>query len=287
MNPYGNWGENYVTQSTDASVDSSTGWTIFNKEKKPLTFVTECWWCSERVYFYRDEFGGCVLFDELGHPWPIHECWLTRSDRSRRAVVPRIKSILVGLNYDGNYYYSKRKAIRKPIKGQLDVSVSSYVSDNRIFYKTRNKEYIKAVRCASSLIHGEIRVMLNDTKEFPFLLPFAIAKEVKDFEIGEFVGRWVERKSKWYLFASKIKIIKNNGAQYREYEISSNLFSGEINCYYCNSVIGNSIYWGIDPNGDVECDSCSKMRGSLSRLDFIEKCKVITTHAQTRKTVAQ
>tara|TARA_Y100001934_G_C11848619_1_gene538526 strand:+ start:390 stop:614 length:225 start_codon:yes stop_codon:yes gene_type:complete len=43
VNPYGNWGENYVTQSTDASVDSSTGWTIFNKEKKPLTFVTECW----------------------------------------------------------------------------------------------------------------------------------------------------------------------------------------------------------------------------------------------------
>lgn len=40
-----------------------------------VTFLTECWWCGVSVYFHRDENGGCVLFDELGKPWPVHPCW--------------------------------------------------------------------------------------------------------------------------------------------------------------------------------------------------------------------
>lgn len=27
------------------------------------------------MYFHRNENGGCVLFDSLGPPWPIHICW--------------------------------------------------------------------------------------------------------------------------------------------------------------------------------------------------------------------
>jgi len=42
---------------------------------KSITFYSECWWCGEPVYFHRNENGGCVLFDSLGPPWPIHACW--------------------------------------------------------------------------------------------------------------------------------------------------------------------------------------------------------------------
>jgi hypothetical protein len=44
-------------------------------KKESVIFFTECWWCGDPVYFYRNENGGCVLFDNLGAPWPIHKCW--------------------------------------------------------------------------------------------------------------------------------------------------------------------------------------------------------------------
>jgi hypothetical protein len=35
----------------------------------------KCWWCSADVYYHTEGFNDCVLFDELGYPWQVHECW--------------------------------------------------------------------------------------------------------------------------------------------------------------------------------------------------------------------
>ncbi|MGZ8218825.1 hypothetical protein [Methylomagnum sp.] len=51
-----------------------------------ITFLTNCWWCGEEVYFHRDENGGCVLFDDLGKPWPIHSCWEDHKHEQSEAV---------------------------------------------------------------------------------------------------------------------------------------------------------------------------------------------------------
>ena len=39
------------------------------------THQTECWWCGELVYYHTNGYGDHVLFDSLGYPWQIHECW--------------------------------------------------------------------------------------------------------------------------------------------------------------------------------------------------------------------
>lgn len=51
-----------------------------------ITFFTECWWCGEAVYFHRNENGGCVLFDSLGPPWPVHACWEKYKHQHSEAV---------------------------------------------------------------------------------------------------------------------------------------------------------------------------------------------------------
>ena len=51
-----------------------------------LTLLTTCWWCGDEVYFHRDENGGCVLFDALGKPWPIHACWEEYKHERKQAV---------------------------------------------------------------------------------------------------------------------------------------------------------------------------------------------------------
>jgi hypothetical protein len=39
------------------------------------TYQTECWWCGEKVYYHTNGYGDSVLFNSLGWPWEIHECW--------------------------------------------------------------------------------------------------------------------------------------------------------------------------------------------------------------------
>lgn len=39
------------------------------------TRKTKCWWCGAEVYYHTNGYGDCVLFDELGWPWLVHECW--------------------------------------------------------------------------------------------------------------------------------------------------------------------------------------------------------------------
>ena len=41
--------------------------------------------CGERVFFYANEFGSRVFFDELGWPWPKHPC----TDGDRIGLAPR------------------------------------------------------------------------------------------------------------------------------------------------------------------------------------------------------
>ncbi|MEW8342226.1 MAG: hypothetical protein AB2708_20455 [Candidatus Thiodiazotropha taylori] len=51
------------------------------------TFSTKCWWCGEAVYFHRNNNGGCVLFESLGKPWPIHSCWEQHKSQQQEAIL--------------------------------------------------------------------------------------------------------------------------------------------------------------------------------------------------------
>ncbi len=53
----------------------------------PVTYPTRCFWCGEEVFYHTNGYGDCVLFDELGPPWPIHECWLSHREERKRAIV--------------------------------------------------------------------------------------------------------------------------------------------------------------------------------------------------------
>ena len=44
-------------------------------ERNGRTHPTRCRDCGADVFFHTNGFGDAVLFDELGWPWPVHECW--------------------------------------------------------------------------------------------------------------------------------------------------------------------------------------------------------------------
>jgi hypothetical protein len=43
----------------------------------PATWPTDCFiGCTQQVWAHTNGFGDFVLFDELGWPWPVHDCYL-------------------------------------------------------------------------------------------------------------------------------------------------------------------------------------------------------------------
>ena len=41
---------------------------------KTTTFPLKCKYCQQQIFFFSCDCGSRVLFDELGPPWPIHDC---------------------------------------------------------------------------------------------------------------------------------------------------------------------------------------------------------------------
>ncbi len=58
------------------------------------TFPTKCKNCGDNVFFFSCTCGSAVFFDELGWPWPEHDCGFSRSDYRWARGRPRT-------NFDG------------------------------------------------------------------------------------------------------------------------------------------------------------------------------------------
>ncbi len=67
-----------------------------------VLFPTDCRYCGQRIYLFASPEGGFAIFDEIGIPWPKHQCWGVRSN-SR--------------DYRGNKVYSDK--YRVPIEREL------------------------------------------------------------------------------------------------------------------------------------------------------------------------
>jgi hypothetical protein len=48
--------------------------TLAQRYRQTITLPTHCRFCGADVYVYANEFGSFVIFDELGQPWPKHNC---------------------------------------------------------------------------------------------------------------------------------------------------------------------------------------------------------------------
>jgi hypothetical protein len=72
---------------------------IQERENKPKTYKTNCWYCGDEVFYHTNGYGDCVLFDSLGHPWEIHQCWADycESKKLGKLCWPKIIDLEVNL----------------------------------------------------------------------------------------------------------------------------------------------------------------------------------------------
>ena len=56
--------------------------------RRSRTIPTRCRFCGAEVFYYEDQFGSKVFFDELGPPWPKHPCAEYEAFLLQQAVSP-------------------------------------------------------------------------------------------------------------------------------------------------------------------------------------------------------
>ncbi|MEZ8504577.1 MULTISPECIES: hypothetical protein [Vibrio] len=125
-------------------------------EKESVTFCTECWWCGAPVYFHRNINGGCVLFDSLGSPWAVHDCWEKHREQKTEAIHELVAKRIAQLQDTGVKGIEFSKANENLIQGFI-ISVDrsrkilpdpSRMSDKSlrlvyVVFKTVSGEYLK------------------------------------------------------------------------------------------------------------------------------------------------
>jgi hypothetical protein len=76
-------GSDWVERKTELGQSFVFGWVEYPSYVNPNA---HCPVCGAEVYFYQSPYGGRVLFDELGPPWPKHPCTSSDDSTVRRTV---------------------------------------------------------------------------------------------------------------------------------------------------------------------------------------------------------
>lgn len=115
------------------------------------TKPSKCRSCGRPVYYFQSQYGGKVFFDDLGHPWPKHECgfsykgsvsslqrldWIQKGYRPISIHKESIENMFIKcrfLNYIGGISYER----------YLWISNSDYKSLRKIMKKSFSPMMIK------------------------------------------------------------------------------------------------------------------------------------------------
>jgi hypothetical protein len=231
-----------------------------------LTHPTACWWCGERVFFYRNENGGCALFDALGRPWPIHGCWLEHTKRSE--IEASVKAELANRGYQGTFAKPIGKRVSRPKGTHYGISLVGYVADNGALYDGSPAIQLRGHRRASTTDLAKV-IVWHDDLLFPFLMPQNIAAELPDYSPIEIHGKWCKRGSRWYLLTESFRRLRGRASRYE-----TRMPQLQDQCGVCSQALKDN--WGLTDDGDRECSTCGEMRGARRRRDFLRHMRRIS-----------
>ena len=243
--------------STSDASQQTRSWALQDTGAR-LVHPTSCWWCEEDVYFFRDENGGCALFDSLGPPWPIHACW----EDHRSSISSEIERSLESVEFDGNFYQPQGIKVTKPRKGADELALTGFVANNHALYQPPRVFRIRSHRRADSLPLVIIEV---DAEGFlyPFVISLAAAKEIADYSFVEIKGKWRKKGRRWYLLTTSLRRIEPTHPK-RKYRTQ---FALTGTCTYCGCELAIETLWGFDNQGaEEDCHLWRNARPNASRV---------------------
>lgn len=231
----------------------------------PLTYATKCFWCPEEVYFYRDENGGCALFDSLGSPWPIHDC----CHKYRESILGRVSRELARHRFDGRQYFQERSKLQKLVSAET-IDVTGFI--DRL--STTATVKFPSIRRTKSTAFREVRLVPADDSSV-YHEVFVPAERIDSFprySLHAVKGVYRKHGERWRCFVTSFKRLHAGG---RADRTVNGLVQIRDDCFYCGEPITPESGWGFDTSYRTECAKCGRSRHEMSAEeyeDYIATC---------------
>lgn len=215
-----------------------------------VTHRTRCWWCGAEVFFYRDENGGCALFDGLGAPWAVHGCWEDHRDQ-RGSSLKAIAKELEDASFDGSFYRPSGWLIKRPLAPGTSLEVVGYVASDCRRYLDGSAHYLfRHGGC-----EGFVRVLVCDSTDrlWPALVRTSVARTLVNFQPVRLRAAWVRYAGAWLLFATELVDDSPGGEQKA---IARFEFAQPSVCTGCGRRLHIREQWDFDQTCHVRCVKC-------------------------------
>ncbi|HIK14190.1 MAG TPA: hypothetical protein IGS53_02645 [Leptolyngbyaceae cyanobacterium M33_DOE_097] len=164
----------------------------------PETRLISCWWCGAAVYYHSNGWGDSVLFDGLGKPWPVHECWQKyKNDIQQSEIRIRINRLESWT----------RSFFEVPTSTSLKEQITGYIVDNHVFHQTPETFTFLVDDYPAGYQWVYLDVSDSQGRYFRFLIPTAFALAYKNHSLIEIDGKWIHKGGRLILFTTKISKI--------------------------------------------------------------------------------
>ena len=89
-----------------------------NGNGKYKCYPTRCRFCRNEVFYYENEEGSKVFFDDLGPPWPVHQCdeYLEANHRKRQNRISKAPGTKTKPKIKLPWFNNQKKSIRGSIR---------------------------------------------------------------------------------------------------------------------------------------------------------------------------
>jgi hypothetical protein len=220
------------------------------------------------VYFHTNGFGDCVLFDRLGWPWQVHDCWLEHREQQQQRIT-EFERFLANNGYSGQFRLPGGSEIPRPEPktARKLVKIQGYVADNHAQY-----ENAKPIKFGSSGNWFRVQVEDNQGNLYPFLVPEKNAREIDDYLLVEARGYWVKIHGEWRLFATAFTSTDFRDHKQKRWRMASAV--ARHCCSFCHRPLG-TVKWNFNEVLRPECVECQRLRGELSPKQFMKIAKWI------------
>lgn len=222
-----------------------------------LWYATSCWWCRRPVFFFRNENGGCALFDESGAPWQVHECWRLHSEAQRRGAQAHYERQAT----------QPRPPVHQavPVDGETRVRVAGYVV--RVQPEPVRFRRDPSTRTAA---FASVHVCDKQNRLYHLLVPEPGARKIVKLDAVRAPAAWLPRAGSWHLFADTVRL--EGGLDRLAVAIPGAPLALPALCAYCGDPVREDTEWGIDSGHRLECATCSGLRGRVSEEEFLLHC---------------
>lgn len=240
-----------------------------------LVYLTTCWWCGADVYFFKDERGGCALFDDLGAPWQVHPCWDDNREE-RRAAIAGAETSMHTDGFTGRYYEEDYPLIAPPARARFvrpfwGVIVGIDIPLHLRALRNMGHHMTEAILCTVHvLVEGEryaVTVLERMTSGLSNGSPVRVS------------ARWVHHSAEPVLYGFAVSTVDVSGSPLFRARWAA-MAAQHLACALCGVKLNTGHDWTALRSGQLECEVCHELRGEYTPRAFVRHCRRVARHSR-------